>query len=272
MMDDLIAFARLIEALRSWLGHVVIVGGWAHRLYRHHPLADPPAFLPLLTRDADVAFSADEPMQGDIATALSSAGFVEELSGEHTPPVSRYWLGKDAGGFYAEFLAPLKGSAVKRHGQRDTTVLRAGVTAQKLRYVDLLLEKPFAVSLGSAVEFPLEPPAEVSLANPVSFIAQKLLIHHRRDPGKRPGDVLYIHDTLVLFASRLDDLHAIWREDLRAFLPARTASRVEQIARERFREVDDTIRRAALVPQDRTLHPERIRAACAAGLEAIFGE
>ena len=95
-MDDLIAFARLIEALRPWLGHVVIVGGWAHRLYRHHPLADPPSFLPLLTRDADVAFSADEPMQGDIAAALASAGFVEELSGEHTPPVSRYWLGKGA--------------------------------------------------------------------------------------------------------------------------------------------------------------------------------
>ena len=32
-------FARLIEALRPWLGNMVIVGGWAHRLHRIHPLA-----------------------------------------------------------------------------------------------------------------------------------------------------------------------------------------------------------------------------------------
>ncbi|MFL5537476.1 MAG: GSU2403 family nucleotidyltransferase fold protein, partial [Longimicrobiaceae bacterium] len=144
-------------------------------------------------------------------------------------------------------------------------------TAQKLRHVDLLLEKPFAVTLGSAVGLPLEPPAEVLLANPVSFIAQKLLIHQRRDPGKRPNDVLYIHDAVVLFASHLDDLRDIWREDLRPFLPARTAMRVERLARERFSQVDDVIRTAVRIPQDRVLRPERVRAACAAGLKEIFG-
>jgi hypothetical protein len=33
-MEDLTNFARLIEAIRPWLAHVGIVGGWAHRLYR----------------------------------------------------------------------------------------------------------------------------------------------------------------------------------------------------------------------------------------------
>lgn len=33
-MEDLANFARLVEAIRPWLAHVVIVGGWAHRLYR----------------------------------------------------------------------------------------------------------------------------------------------------------------------------------------------------------------------------------------------
>jgi hypothetical protein len=202
MMDDLPAFSRLIEALRPWLAHVVIVGGWAHRLYRYHPLADPPSFLPLATRDADVAFSPDEPMEGDIAAALAAAGFKEERTGEHLPPVSRYRLGDGAGGFYAEFLAPLSGSAIKRHGKLDATAQTAGVTAQKLRYVDLLLENPFAVTLGSAVGFAIEPAAEVLLPNPVSYVAQKLLIQQERTPKKRPDDVLYVHDTLMLFAAR----------------------------------------------------------------------
>jgi hypothetical protein len=38
-MEDLANFARLVEAIRPWLTHFVIVGGWAHRLNRFHPLA-----------------------------------------------------------------------------------------------------------------------------------------------------------------------------------------------------------------------------------------
>jgi hypothetical protein len=31
------SFARFVESLRPWLHQVVVVGGWAHRLYRLHP-------------------------------------------------------------------------------------------------------------------------------------------------------------------------------------------------------------------------------------------
>ena len=83
--------------------------------------------------------------------------------------------------------------------------------------------------------------------------------------------MLYVHDTLELFAAHLDDLREIWREVVRQSLPPRTATRVERLAREQFREVTDTVRAAARIPQDRILSPERVRAACAYGLEAIFG-
>ena len=36
--SDVEYFARLVEALDPWLDQVVIIGGWAHRLYRLHPL------------------------------------------------------------------------------------------------------------------------------------------------------------------------------------------------------------------------------------------
>jgi hypothetical protein len=38
---DIEHFARLIDTLHPWLDQVVIIGGWAHRLYRLHPLAQP---------------------------------------------------------------------------------------------------------------------------------------------------------------------------------------------------------------------------------------
>jgi hypothetical protein len=36
--SDVEYFARLVDALEPWLDQVVIIGGWAHRLYRLHPL------------------------------------------------------------------------------------------------------------------------------------------------------------------------------------------------------------------------------------------
>ena len=36
---ELEAFSKLIVALEPWLGEVVLVGGWAHRLYRLDPRA-----------------------------------------------------------------------------------------------------------------------------------------------------------------------------------------------------------------------------------------
>src|SRR6266545_1669954 len=136
-MDDLAAFARLLDALRPWLGHLVVVGGWAHRLHRFHPLAHAPAHAPVRTKDADIAFSDSVPLTGNIATALKAADFQEEFLGEHTPPVTQYRLGEEDHGFFAEFLAPLQGSGMKRNGQPDVTVVNAGVVAQKLRHLDL---------------------------------------------------------------------------------------------------------------------------------------
>jgi hypothetical protein len=36
---DLASFSRTVEALEPGLGQIVVIGGWAHRLYRYHPLA-----------------------------------------------------------------------------------------------------------------------------------------------------------------------------------------------------------------------------------------
>jgi|SRR5579872_925916 len=270
-MDDFAAFARLLDALRPWLGHVVIIGGWAHRLHRFHPLSHAPQYAPLRTKDADVAFSMAAPLEGDVAAAMKAAGFDKDFSGEHTPHKTQYRLGDDDQGFFAEFLTPLHGSGIKRNGEPDVTVAKAGVTAQKLRHLDLLLIEPWGVDLTKDVGVRVSSPVTTRLPNPVTFIAQKLLIQKYRNSDKRAQDALYIHDTLELFGGELAGLRALWQEKVRQAMHDKTARTVHQLQRDYFGNVTDVIRNAARIPQDRVVAPERMQATCAYGLEEIFG-
>ncbi|HEY1306736.1 MAG TPA: GSU2403 family nucleotidyltransferase fold protein [Vicinamibacterales bacterium] len=269
-MDDFAALARLLDALRPWLGNVVLIGGWAHQLHRFHPLSHPPQYAPLRTKDADVAFSITALLAGDIAAALKTAGFHEDFSGEHTPPITQYRLGGDDQGFFVEFLAPLQGSGFTRNGKRDVTVAKAGVTAQKLRHLDLLLVHPWSVQLTKDIGVPVTSPVNVMLPNPVSFIAQKLLIQTLRKADKKAQDALYIHDTLELFGGELTVLKALWQENVRPTLHDKTARTVEELQRRQFEAVTDVIRNAARIPQDRLVTAERMQALCAYGLGEIF--
>jgi hypothetical protein len=111
----------------------------------------------------------------------------------------------------------------------------------------------------------------VKIANPVSFIAQKLLIHGRRKPDKRAQEALYIHDTLELFSRELPVLRAIWHEEVSPTLPGKTAKAIDRLRREQFGAVTDVHRSAVRIPQDRVLSPDRLQATCAYGLGEIFG-
>lgn len=268
-MEDSSAFARLIQALRPWLGHLVIVGGWAHRLHRLHPQAGKPAYLPLQTRDVDIALSLEAPLPGGIREALERAGFTRAFLGSDSPPITHYRLGDVDAGFSAEFLVPLHGGELKR-GRPDVTATRAGVNVQKLRHLDLLLAAPWSVRLGPETEVPFDEPIDLLVPNPVSFIVQKLLIHEKRQGGKKAQDVLYIHDTLELFGSALDDLRAVWIDQVRASIAEKTARQAVNTAGTLFEQVTDTIREAARIPQDRRLTPEVVRGACAYGLAEIL--
>jgi hypothetical protein len=106
---DCEVFARLVRALGPYLGEVVFVGGWAYRLFRLHELAQPVAFAPLMTKDADIATAPNIPGQPQtIRQLLKEAGFTEEPSGEYTPPGMHYRLSQDPNGFFVQFIAPLR--------------------------------------------------------------------------------------------------------------------------------------------------------------------
>ena len=262
-MDE---FARLVKAIEPLLDHVVIVGGWAHRLYRFHRKAQVPKHAPLMTLDADVAVPEKLPGSGkDIRQRLLEAGFRESLLSDHNPPVSQYTLGDEHGGFYVEFLAPLTGSRYKR-GKPDSTMRVAGVTAQKLRHLEILLLAPWSVELE-------EVETNVRIANPASYVAQKLLIHNQREAADRAKDILYIHDTIEIFAASLPEIRSEWKKQISPALHRNIARDIGTASTQAFQKVTDDIRSAAEIAKSlgRPLSPERLLQVSKAGITEILG-
>lgn len=270
--DERELFARLILALGPYRSDVVLIGGWAHRLFRLHPLSQLVDFPPLLTQDVDLAVTAGvAPREEDLRQLLLKAGFVERLLGEHRPPVTHYQFG-DEGGFYAEFLAPLAGGGVRRDGAPDSTTRIAGVSAQKLRYLETLLVAPWAVSL-SQPEYPVgSKPRRVRIANATSYLAQKLLVLPRRRRSDREKDVLYLHDALIMFGRSLSQLQQIWTESVSRSLHPAAIQRLRKAPQNLFSQVTDFTRGAARVARNagRPLTPDEMTEVCRAGLTRVF--
>lgn len=201
----------------------------------------------------------------DIRERLLANGSTEEFLGDNRPPATHYRLGNDPGGFCAEFLTQLAGSEYDRKNKRKATVEIAGVTSQQLRYLELLLQHPWHVAIGAS-DFT----GSVQVANPVRFLAQKVPIHDRRDRNDHAKDILYMHDTLELFGSRIVELREQWQQRVAPHLHPRSATKVRQAFRRLFADVSDDIRRAARIPADRKLSPEDIINACRFGFEEVF--
>ena len=218
----------------------------------------------------DLAFSAGAPLEGDIRVALEKAGFNEKLLGESQPPVTHYELSEDDAGFYAEFLTPLVGSGRKRDGTPDATVTVAGVTAQKLRHLEILFVDPCVIRIGPDQGFPLRGRVALRVANPASFIVQKLLIQQDRTAAKRAQDALYIHDTLELFAGALPGLKESWEKKIRPSLSERAARTAVELSASTFSSVTDTIRNAAQMAHGRNLSPERLQGLCQGALREVI--
>jgi hypothetical protein len=109
-IPDPSGFARLITALDPWLDQIVIIGGWAHRLYRLDPRAQKMDFAPLMTLDVDIALPPKLPGRApSIRELLAANGFEEDFLGDDKPPATHYRLGDEAGGFLARGASSASG-------------------------------------------------------------------------------------------------------------------------------------------------------------------
>lgn len=268
---DIEHFARLIETLDPWLDKVAIIGGWAHRLYRLHPLAQSMGYEPLGTYDTDVAVPAELPATDkNIRQRLLENDFREELLGETQPPVAQYYVTTGDSGFYAEFLTPLVGGYIKRGDKRDATTQIAGVTAQKLRYLELLLNAPWEVTISPENGYPTDGARQVRIPNPAAFLVQKILIHDKREREDKAKDILYIHDTIETFGGNLPAIREAWESNVKPALHIKASREVQGAVQTYFKEIDDTIREAAQIAVGRNLTPEMVRELCSYGWMQVF--
>lgn len=269
-MNDLESFAKLVQALHPWRAHLIFVGGWAHRLHTLHPYANKLEFQPIFTRDTDLAFEHSVPLAGSIKAALLDKGFKEEFSGEARPPAAHYKLGSEVSGFYAEFLTPMVGSATRRGGEPNTTMTAAGISAQKIRHLGVLLVDPWVMTVGPVNGIPLDGPVDLQVANPLCFMVQKFLIKKNRTAAKHRQDLLYVFDTIQLFGHMLPHFKESWETVVAPKLDPGEVKTVLQECTESFATVTDAIRGAASIPQDRKVSPEELRATCEFAFQQIL--
>lgn len=174
-----------LKALQPYLDDLVIAGGWVPHLYAEYQPPSDDAVV-LKTRDLDLAVPRKVPeREKTIDQLLAEAGFACELRSREVPPVTVYIATQAAAEIEVEFITTARGpDAGVRSVQR-------GLTAQELRYVDLLLEHKWAVPLDVLSAGELE--GRVWLPSPAAFILQKALSYRKRtDPLKREKDLYYI--------------------------------------------------------------------------------
>jgi hypothetical protein len=201
-----------------------------------------------------------------IHARLLAFGFEEEFFGDTRPPAAHYHLGGGTSIFYAEFLTPLVGSEYDRKQKRKAVMGIAGALTQQLRHIEILLTSPWSIDV-EYVGFS----GRIRIAKPVAFLAQKILIHRKRERQDRAKDILYMRDTLEVFGARLPYLADLWRSDVAGYLQPRHSARVSRAWREMFGRVSDDILRAAEISAERALDPNEVRQVCYFGFSEVFG-
>lgn len=184
---DLLSFLKTIEVLKLYLKEIVIVGGWVPLLYRrygHIPSRHPS----VRTMDIDVAVPRhlEERGRPTIDELLSSAGYEVRIYGSDISVVKYELVFPVA---EVEFLTP----EIGRPGKAGIAV-QSGLTAQALRYLQILLENTEEIEVNDTVSG-LDFSLVVRVPSPGAFVYQKGLTLSRRH-SKIAKDLYYMFDLL----------------------------------------------------------------------------
>jgi hypothetical protein len=196
-------FGAMVAALGEYRSVAVLTGGFVSWVYQHMPAFSAPPMPALLTTDVDWTVPARLPILGErtLAARLADSGFVVVRSTDTTPEVQRYqhrrFGDRDLAPVYGEFLAPLRGSATRKGEDLRVRRVQAGLTAQALRYLDLLLDDPVSFDAAALPGLGLAEPHLIRVPRPAAYVLQKLLSWEERSPAKRDKDAAYLHEVAL---------------------------------------------------------------------------
>jgi hypothetical protein len=199
--DDILV--RVARAVAPYGPRVVLVGGSASALFRHHPASANPSPRPLLTLDADLVASVRGlPKVPTLHDQLTRLGLVAVPSDR---PANKYRLTPESNESI-EILCPLTGLPKETRLRRPALVeIQPGTTAEGLDYVDMLLVNPWSVDLAQIPGLDVTETLPISIPNPVSYVLQKCLVRRqRRGQEKRDKDSYYIYDVALVFRNAME--------------------------------------------------------------------
>jgi len=210
MKSEIEFLYNVLGILQGYLQDLILIGGFAALLYRFHEDAKEIGIPHLITYDVDLASEGEVPIRGEksIHESLEEAGLRRELMGNAEQPIVKYYPQEEMDAiYYVEFLVPLFGSATKRNRKPKLThSIQKHLPAQKLRYLDLLLYKPWGVHTASLPTLKDLPDLVVKVPHPGMYIMQKVLTLQERKRSDRIKDFAYIYQTLFCFRKNLTPL------------------------------------------------------------------
>ncbi|MFB6374121.1 MAG: GSU2403 family nucleotidyltransferase fold protein, partial [Bradymonadaceae bacterium] len=109
---------------------------------------------------------------------------------------------------HGEFLVPLVGSRTDRDGNpKSPQEFQEGLTAEALRFLDLLLWQPRTFDLQKIEVLDVSSVLTVQLPRLGAYVIQKALCSERRDEAdKRDKDLAYIYDVATLSHGRWEEI------------------------------------------------------------------
>ena len=192
--------ARAATALRGYEQHLIVVGGIVPYLYRHMPQFRNPGWESLRTLDVDLTLprslqTADIGMPAEL---LRQAGIVRVDARTADGPGAAYYQSATYGEskrapVYLEFLTSKMGE-----GSEQFRTVGGDIRTQTLRYIDLVHIEPLRLDLQTVPEAGVQQEVLVQLPQPALFILPKPLIRKYRSPDKRPKDMAYVYDVILL--------------------------------------------------------------------------
>ncbi len=172
-----------LQPIKVYLPNIVLIGGWVPLLNKIYNPSYNFDGAPVLTKDVDIACPQTLPVKEEaVDELLMKSGFKSQLLGSDKPPICKYI---NDSGVELEFLTPMKGS-----GSASNVNVQGGLSAQSLRYLEILLEHTVFIEI-TEVDLKIQTPELTA------FLYQKgLSFPLRNSELKKAKDLYYIYQVL----------------------------------------------------------------------------
>ena len=213
MQENFKLLKSVLEKLHraGCLEHVILIGSWASHLYERYYSSE--KYRPLI-RTSDVDFLIPNPRRVK-AENINVGEILEDLNFVKSFNRSNGLIQYEREGLTVEFLVP----EVGRGGNDPVQIKELNVTAQPLRFLNMLTEDPLIVKYEGV---------KVKVPDPIAYAFHKLIISERRTKKEKQTKDYQTAMTLLRFlqskgkqrniTSYFNSLSSGWKNKIKSVL------------------------------------------------------